>query len=147
MTKTNDTSQRTESANRRQQILDFLNAHPGSLMGPIGCALFGEGKSRSRHHNTIKNMITLGEVRFDGTFRLRRYYALVATTRSAEEVRVACMGGVAKANHDRHSDAVRRAVSQGPGYYLHIPSDKPIANQGGQGCVRRSVYVNCQQFY
>lgn len=118
------------AAHRRQQILDFLLANPGAKMAAIGACL--ESASRSLHHNTVRTMIEWGEVRVNGKPRCRQYWALVETTRQAGEVERARLANVVKANKARHAKRVMRQMAR-RARYTHAP-DRPIANQGGQGC-------------
>ncbi|MCK9386059.1 MAG: hypothetical protein M0Q15_15730 [Nevskia sp.] len=149
MTKPTSIDQRTTAATRRQAILDFLNANPGAQMGPIGNALFGEGKSRSRHHNTVRVMIEWGEVRFEGDARARRYWATKKTTRTADEVQQACENGIRSKNADRIHEATTRVTNTSLGIYVHIPGEDKHGRpgEGGQGCLRRATYINCEQSY
>jgi hypothetical protein len=135
------------AAARRQMILDFLHANPGAKMGVIGTHLFGEKESRSRHHNTIHTMLDWGEVRMEGPARSRKYWALASITRSAVDVHTACMHNADQLNSERRADKVRRAMRSNAGLYVHTPSKHPITNQGGQGALRRTIFVNCNQNY
>ena len=134
-------SQVETAANRRQTILDFLHANPGSDMGAIGAHLFGDDAPRSRHHNTVHTMIEWGELRFEGKARSRKYWALVETTRSALEVQQARETGIRKKNAERETEAILRTARGNGRSYIHTPGNRPIPNQGGQGAIRCAIYV------
>lgn len=134
------------AARRRQLILDHLNAHPGAQMPDIRAWLSANGDTGNAA-NTLRTMADWSELRFDGDARRRRYYALVETTRSAEESIAIREANLAAANAARQSEATRTAFLAGAARTVHTPGKRPIPNQGGQGACRARVYVNCGGFH
>lgn len=115
------------AAARRQSILDFLHANPGAKIAAIAASLGEEGASRSRHHNTIRTMIEWGEVKAEGKPRCRQYWALVDTTRPADEVAQVRLENVSRTNKARHAKKVMQALRR-RGRCVNNP-DRPIAEQ------------------
>lgn len=137
------------SAQRRQLILDCINARPGAVMGEIVdyLAAHDDTGNSGCAANTIRTMTDWGEIRHEGKSRSRRYYPIVRTTRSAEECKERREIQLAEANAARHNVAAADTGKNRPGYYRHKPQEHPHPRQGGQGALRRTVYVNCQQNY
>lgn len=137
-------SQLEIAAERRQRILDFLNRNPGARMDRIGGHLRRLG-DHGNAHNTIRTMAEWGEIRFEGSPRTRRYYAIAGITRSADESREMRIRNVAEANEKRHQAKVVESLScKG---VVHHPGKHPIPGQGGQGAVRQRVSINCSQLW
>lgn len=136
------------AARRRQLILDLLHAAPGAQMPEIRAHLAAYGDTGNAA-NTLRTMADWRELRFEGDARSRRYYALVATTRSADESVAIREANCAAANAARKREATRRQadgrISTQPysGRIVHTSGAHPIPNQGGQGACRPRVYVNC----
>ena len=133
------------AAYRRQQILDFLHLNPGAYMGAIGAMLFGDGETRSRHHNTVRTMIEWREIRYEGVPRCRQYWAIVKTTRPPETVKKIREANIGIANGARAKDINRHRMNI-LGRYVHTPGERPIPNQRGQGAVRRTVYATVMEY-
>lgn len=131
------------AAARRQLILDYLLDHPGALMGEIGAHLAAHG-DHGNAFNTLRTMADWSELRFEGNARSRRYFALAAKTRSAEECKAIREANLAAANaaKQRNTEAAEARPAE-QGRYVHKPGAHPIRNQGGQGAARARVYVNC----
>ena len=129
---------------RRQAILDYLNANPGSRMAAIQRHVLGQmdyAASKSAN-NTLRTMICWGEARCEGSSFHVRYWATATTTRPASE---ACerrrAATVAKTATLREQQAERSRETE-PWRYIHKPDTNPaIRNQGGQGCLRPRVYI------
>lgn len=144
-------SQLEAAALRRQRVLDYLRDHPGSKMDTIGATLFSQGDTRSPF-NTIKTMVDWGEIRYEGTARTRRYWALTTLTRSAEESRRIRLHNAETANVRRHTEKTAREVRSRYSGQVHTsgattPGGRPIPNQGGQGAVRARVHVSYNGSY
>lgn len=85
----------------------------------------------------------LNELQVHGTGKGIMYSALVDKTRDAQSLRNAMMHRRAETVRDEAQQALKCAnkakkKTNTPGYILHKPGekDKPIRNQGGQGCAR-----------
>jgi len=124
------------AASRRQLILDCLAATPGAPMGEIVAYLSARGDTGSAA-NTVRTMADWRELRFEGTARSRRYFALVATTRSAKKCIAMREASLAAAN------AAKRREPESTTGSVHKPGRHPIKNQGGQGACRARVHINC----
>lgn len=137
------------AAQRRQLILDCINARHGAVMGEIVdyLAAHGAAGNSGGAANTIRTMTDWGEIRHEGNARSRRYYPIVRTTRSAEECKERREIQLAEANAARQNSAAADAGQNRTGYYRHKPLEHPHPRQGGQGSLRRTVYVNCHQNY
>lgn len=140
-------SQNISAARRRQIILDFLCERPGAKMREISAHVSGIGDPANTS-NTIRTMCDWREIRHEGNHGSRRYYALVATTRSAEECKSMRDANLAAANALKQQSAAQSAASQNtPGHYVHKPGKNPTPNQGGQGALRATVYIKCGGIY
>lgn len=130
---------------RRQTILDFLNANPGAEMTEIRDWLVANG-DRCVPSNTLRTMLDWREMRVDRDAPRHRYYALTATTRRADDILTAHQARLAAANESRRRESEPVQASASRACYRHKPGDRPIPNQGGQGASRARVYVSCMGF-
>lgn len=132
------------AARRRQIILDFLMASPGATMSEIAAhvAAAGDGRSVS---NTVRTLADWSEIRHEGPARSRRYFALLAQTRSAEECKRIREANLAQSNAAKKIDAHPEPKPGETWRYIHRPGKHPIKNTDGrgQGALRPRVYVNC----
>ena len=130
------------AAQRRQLILDYLRANPGGMMGDIK-AWLAANDDHGCASNTLRTMTDWREIRHEGKLRSRQYYALVQTSRTAEECRLLREATLAAANAAKQKSAASAAMAAcGPALYRHRPAARPIPNQGGQGACRPRVYIN-----
>lgn len=175
------TLQRAEE--RRQKILDLLNASPG-LDYP------GIQQHMPEYHPTsmrgaIANMLAKREIAAVGPKRGHIYFALVETTHSAASIIDAkrARNKIGNARRDpktineardrpeiaiekrakRECERERKRIAEAkrqqrkrdkelaaqPWRTVHIvkADDPPLKNQGGQGALRRNVFINCEQNY
>ncbi len=131
------------AAARRQHILDCLHAHPGADMPAIN-AWIAARDAGADASNTLRTMIDWQEIRHEGDARRRRYFALVETTRSAEECKAMREANLAASNRAKQRAALSAESAQAePWRHVHRPGKHPIKNAGGQGALRRRVYINC----
>jgi hypothetical protein len=128
---------------RRQAVLDFLHGNPSSALPTIERHMLSLGDNDSMD-NTMRTMLGWDEISFTGGHGRRRYSAIAATTRSAEQVMEDRGSKVLKKAFDDHID---KPVRNRPGHYVHRMGEHPIRNQGGQGALRHTTYIDCQQFY
>lgn len=128
---------------RRQAVLDFLHTSPGVALPVIQAHMLSLGDEASMD-NTIRTMIGFGEITYTGGHGRRRYSAIATTTRSAEQVMDDRGNKILKKAFDDHID---KPVRSSPGHYVHRMGEHPIRNQGGQGALRHTTYIDCQQFY
>jgi len=144
-----------DSQHRRQRILNFLNGiakaaaadpdgtTPSSASVPQITAATGD-----KHKlviGTLELMRGRHEVASTGARSAVRYVALVTTTVSAQEMYDAISSARAtrmEAEDDAHAN--QPSASAGG---VHKSGAHPIKNQGGQGALRRTAYVNCYQHY
>lgn len=134
-----------ESQHRRQRILDYLHANGAASVLQITTGISDVHKLVT---GTLALMRARHEVAATGKRLDVRYVALVATTVSAQEMYDAIH---ARAKTKRASSEVAAAVKRAkaePWRTVHKGGENPaIKAQGGQGSLRRTVYVNCQQNY
>lgn len=149
-----------ESQHRRQRILDFLNAAAEAAANdPSGDTqasasvlqiVTGTGDTHKRITGTLALMRERHEVASTGKKLAVRYVALVTTTIDAQTMYDAIRehaGVKAKRASTEVNEAAKRAKTE-PWRTVHKGGENPaIKNQGGQGSLRRNVYVNCQQNY
>ncbi len=131
---------------RRQRVLDFLAANPKSTLPVITAHIrtFGDTSSLD---NTMRTMLAFDEVKFEGGHGKRCYSALARTTRTAAAV-LAERERKLLDKHFAHADSsLSLHGASHPRGKVHLMGSHPIRNQGGQGCLRSAVHVNCQQFY
>jgi hypothetical protein len=149
-----------ESQHRRQRILDFLNATaeaaaadpggdtPASATVPQITA--GTGDPHKSITGTLALMRERHEVASTGKKLAVRYVAMVTTTIDAQTMYDAIRehaGVKAKRASTEVNEAAKRAKTE-PWRTVHKGGENPaIKAQGGQGSLRRTVYVNCQQNY
>lgn len=137
----------TENQERRQRILDFLNAHGPAYSSEIAAAT---GDSCACVKATLKQMLPRGEICKEGTHRTARFTALVETTMSAQDMDAMIRAGKVRApakpkpKPQTAKPAEQRSVAAGG---IHYSGDHPLKNQGGQGALRRSVFVNLSNSY
>jgi len=130
------------AAVRRQLVLDYLHANPGSTMGDIKAWLVAND-DHGCASNTLRTMTDWREIRHEGKLRSRQYYALVQTSRTAEECRSLREATLAAANAAKQEAADSAAMAAySPGRTIHKPAGHPIPNQGGQGACRPRVHIN-----
>lgn len=170
MTKTNrqyGIEELKRAEQRRQAILDFLNMH-----GPSN---FDALRAEFKHikfdtlRGSVAGMLRMREIAATGPSRSHIYIALVVTTRSAEQIRATKTQKTRESNnrtekrtnfaHDAKREAKRQEYLKreaelcamqsnvAPGHYRHDPDKFRHYPSGGQGAVRRTVFVNCEQFY
>lgn len=127
---------------RRQQILDFLDVHPGAMLNVIKAHLDSLGNDKSID-GTLRSMIGFSEIVREGGHGQGQYYALATTTRSAVQVLLErerkMKSGLGEFND--HSKLQKHR----PG--VHLMGKHPIPNQGGQGALRRDTFASCSQNY
>lgn len=97
--------------------------------------------------NTLRTMALLGEIRHEGQRCGRLYFAILATTRSADESKCVRMENAELSKSVSHQQALIRTNRAGPASYVHKPGSLATANARGQGAVRAKVTCNCSQNY
>lgn len=149
-----------ESQHRRQRILDYLNATAETAAAdPCGTTqrsasvlqiTAGTGDTHKSITGTLALMRERHEVASTGKKLAVRYVALVTTTIDAQTMYDAIRehaGVKAKRASIEVNEASKRAKTE-PWRTVHKGGENPaIKAQGGQGSLRRNVYVNCQQNY
>lgn len=151
---------------RRQTILDLLNATPG--MNTAGLLQSMPEYTLANLRGSIANMLAKREIASSGSKRDHVYLALVQTTHSAASVLEAKYARNRVGNEKRDPKTMNAArerkriaeakraqrkreaeLAAQPWRTVHIVKhdDPPLKNQGGQGALRRDVFVNCQQNY
>ncbi|KVW92635.1 hypothetical protein [Thiobacillus denitrificans] len=128
-------AQNIVAATRRQLILDYLIARPGAVMGEIVAHLAGHGDTGNAS-NTMRTMADWSELRYEGTARSRRYFALAQKSRSAEECKAIREANLSAGNAAKQKNTAE-AADIAPGHYRHKPGANPSA--GGQGAVRAAL--------
>lgn len=158
------TLQRAEE--RRQKILDLLNASPG--LDYPGIQQHMPEYPPTSMRGAIANMLAKREIAAAGPKRGHVYFALVKTTHSAESVIDAKRARNQIGNSKRDPETLNAArerkriaeakrqqrkrdkeLAAQPWRTVHIvkADDPPLKNQGGQGALRRNVFINCEQNY
>ena len=136
-----------ESQHRRQRILDYLHANGAASVLQITTGISDVHKLVT---GTLALMRARHEVAATGKRMDVRYIALATTTVSAQEMHDAIRDHAAKRSKTAATEvaeASKRAKHE-PWRTVHKGGENPaIKNQGGQGSLRRTVYVNCQQNY
>lgn len=136
-----------ESQHRRQRILDFLNGNgPASVMQITAAT----GDTHKRITGTLALMRHRHEVASSGAKLAVRYSALIATTIDAQTMYNAIRdhAAVKAATAAADAAATRKRAKKEPWRTVHKGGENPaIKNQGGQGSLRRTVHINCQQHY
>ena len=137
------------SQNRRQAILDHLNATPLRTAAQLAVAIGGGVDARTVQHS-LTSMRMRGEVAATGPHLCRQYVAVVKTTVSAQvlydaisvqrELETAAKRAAAEAT------AAKKKVAE-PWRTVHIGGKLKSTNQGGQGALRPRVDVNTQHLY
>lgn len=147
-----------ESQHRRQRILDHLNgiaraaAADATGATPGSASVLQISRALGERHKLVIGTLALmrarHEVASSGAQLAVRYVALVATTVSAQTMYDAIKASKqAKAAEAKAADAPA-PVNHEPWRTVHKGGEgPPIKNPGGQGSLRRTVYVNCQQHY
>ena len=133
-----------ESQVRRQHILDYLHAHGPASSRQISDAV---GQDYRTMRGTLVGMRDRGEVSFSGLRNHAVFIALVNTTVSADK-----QYNAIRDHHDRKKLAAEAAKvekqNNEPWRTVHKGGEDPaIKSQGGQGSLRRTVYVNCSSHY
>lgn len=152
---------------RRQAVLQYLNANGPSTFEQL-CSVLPDQKEASMR-GAISGMLRIQEIAATGPKRAHVYIALVSTTRSAEHIRSEKtrktnessarqrkLSNVARdarreakriADREREDELRKNQCNVAPGHYRHDPDKFRHYPSGGQGAVRRDVFVNCEQFY
>jgi hypothetical protein len=153
---------------RRQSVLDYLNAHPKSGFDDLLRAL-GHQIDEPQLCGALIAMVKRRELASSGPAKERIFIALKTVTMSVDEV-LEAQRQRKRANYRRHAERIsisnknrkkeRRATREAapkpeqatandaPGHYRHYPGKGgPLGYQGGQGACRPAVYVNCEQHY
>jgi len=134
-----------ESQHRRQRILDFLNSNGPASVLQIAAAT---GVRRKLVMGTLALMRARHEVASSGAQLTVRYVALVATTVSAETMYAAIKESFTARRAEAKAAAVQKKAKLEPWRTVHVGGENPaIKHQGGQGSLRRTVHINCQQNY
>lgn len=138
---------------RRQGILDYLRGHPGVNAAAVSRHMTGTDDDKTISA-TLSNMVKWGEVAGSGGRHARAYYAVVATTRTAEECRSARLAGQRASVKKMKENAEKKAEGtwhglRANGRTVYKSGDNPeiAKHQRGQGANRPRVYVNCEQNY
>lgn len=135
-----------ENEARRQTILDYLNTNGPTLAHGLRHLIDMPVRQLRTSLQTMKQR---GEVAITGSQQKTIYIALKTVTESAEKLHAAIQTSYEKKRGSEYKkpDAPAAPKITAPWLYIHKPSINPIPNQGGQGALRRTVFVNCQQNY
>lgn len=118
-------------ARRRQAILDFLNDGGEATAAQISA---GVGLEKRTIHNYLQDMRADREIRTDE----RRVGRTVVYVHSALVTKTACASAPPP---EKPNTEPWRTVHKG------TDRDRPIPNQGGQGALRRTVFVGPAAIY
>lgn len=147
-----------ESQHRRQRILDYLNgiaqaaAADASGATPASASVVQITAATGERHKLVIGTLALMRARHEvastGTQLAVRYVALVATTVTAQTMYDAIKASYTAKTAAAKAAAIEKQAQHEPWRTVHKGGENPaIKNQGGQGSLRRTAHVNCQQNY